>query len=38
MLDVFNVTWEGAKKPIQLYLNMYDSEELFVPVGMAARK
>jgi hypothetical protein len=38
MLDVFNVTWEGAKKPIQLYLNMYDSAELFVPLGMTARK
>jgi hypothetical protein len=38
MLDVFDVTWPGATKPVQLYLNMYDTAELLVPVGLTARK
>lgn len=38
MLDVFKVIWEGAAKPIVLYLDMYDADELFVPGGLTARK
>jgi hypothetical protein len=38
LLDVFNVTWEGLTKPVVLYLNMYDTDELFIPVGLTARQ
>ena len=38
MLDVYDVTWEGAAKPLQLYLNMYETGEMLVPVGLTARK
>lgn len=33
MLDMYNVTYEGLKKEIVLYINMYDSDTLKVPIG-----
>ena len=38
MLDVYDVTWDGGAKPVQLYLNMYESEELLIPRGLTGRK
>lgn len=33
MLDSYSVSYEEVKKPITLYINMYDSDTLKVPVG-----
>jgi len=38
MLDMYEVTYEGLNKPIILYINMYDSDVLQVPVGFTLRK
>jgi hypothetical protein len=38
LLDRYEVRWEGLKEPLILYLNMYDAEELKVPLGFSARK
>ena len=32
-LDKYQITYEGLEAPIILYINMYDSDELKVPVG-----
>lgn len=37
-LDVYEVKWKGQKKPIQLYLNIYEKGILMVPVGLSLRK
>lgn len=37
-LDVYEVRWEGQKKPIQLYLNIYEKGALQVPVGLSIKK
>ena len=37
LLDVYEVNWEGAEKPVRLYLNMYDASEVLVPVGLTSR-
>ena len=34
LLDIYEVTWSGQKEPVQIYINMYDSDLLKVPVGM----
>lgn len=33
LLDVYEITYEGLAEPITMYLNMYDSDTLKVPVG-----
>lgn len=38
MLDKYAVTYKGLDKPIILYINMYDSDVLKVPVGFSLRK
>lgn len=38
MLDMYEVIIEGASEKIILYLNMYDSGTLQVPVGFTLRK
>lgn len=37
-LDVYEVRWEGQKKPVQLYLNSYEKGALLVPVGLSIKK
>ena len=37
-LDIYEITWEGQKKPIKLYLNIYEKGILMVPVGFSLRK
>ena len=37
-LDVYEVKWKGQKKPIQLYLNIYEKGTLMVPVGLSLKK
>lgn len=36
LLDAYQVTFNGAREPVVLYLNMYDSGELYVPRGLTA--
>jgi hypothetical protein len=35
---VYELTWEGLKKPITLYLNIYERGQLMVPVGLSLKK
>lgn len=37
LLDIYIVTWKGAKEPVKIYINMYDFEEPKVPVGFKAK-
>lgn len=37
-LDVYELKWEGQKKPIKLYLNIYERGILMVPVGLSLKK
>ncbi|HEX9151486.1 MAG TPA: 2-dehydro-3-deoxyphosphooctonate aldolase [Flavobacterium sp.] len=37
-LDVYEVKWTGLKKPIKLYLNIYEKGILMVPVGFSLKK
>ncbi|MBF9220411.1 hypothetical protein [Hymenobacter ruricola] len=37
-LDIYAVTWKGQKKPVTLYLNMYEEGPLAAPVGFRAVK
>lgn len=36
-LDIYNITWEGQKKSITLYLNSYEKGELMIPMGFTAK-
>lgn len=38
MLDQFSVTYEGLEKSLVLYLNMYDSDTMKVPVGLELKQ
>ncbi len=38
LVDVYDVTYEGLKKPILVYISFYDSEKLYIPVGFTKRK
>ncbi|KAF2337582.1 MULTISPECIES: 2-dehydro-3-deoxyphosphooctonate aldolase [Flavobacterium] len=33
-LNVYELKWEGQKKPVKLYLNIYEKGILMVPVGL----
>jgi hypothetical protein len=37
-LNVYELTWEGQKKPITLYLNVYEKGILMVPMGLSLKK
>jgi hypothetical protein len=37
-LDVYQITWEGQKKPLILYLNIYEKGALLVPLGLSLKK
>ncbi|TAF68332.1 MAG: 2-dehydro-3-deoxyphosphooctonate aldolase [Flavobacterium sp.] len=37
-LDVYEIKWDGLKKPILLYLNIYERGQLMVPVGFSLKK
>ncbi|MFV8342611.1 2-dehydro-3-deoxyphosphooctonate aldolase [Flavobacterium sp. XS2P39] len=37
-LDVYEVKWEGQKKTVKLYLNIYEKGILMVPVGLTLKK
>ncbi|MCP2025719.1 hypothetical protein L1276_000859 [Flavobacterium sp. HSC-32F16] len=37
-LNVYELTWEGQKKPVTLYLNVYEKGILMVPMGLTLKK
>jgi hypothetical protein len=37
-LDVYELKWEGQKKQVKLYLNIYEKGILMVPVGLTLKK
>ena len=37
-LDVYELKWDGLKKPIKLYLNIYEKGILRVPMGLSLKK
>ena len=38
LLDKYEITYEGLETPIILYINMYDSDVLKVPVGFTLKE
>ncbi|TPG32104.1 2-dehydro-3-deoxyphosphooctonate aldolase [Flavobacterium pectinovorum] len=37
-LNVYELTWSGQRKPIKLYLNIYEKGILMVPMGLSLKK
>ena len=37
-LDIYELQWEGQKKPIKLYINIYERGYLLVPIGLSTQK
>jgi hypothetical protein len=37
-LDVYELKWDGQKKLVKLYLNIYEKGILMVPVGLSLKK
>ena len=37
MLDIYEVYWKGSDDTLSIYINMYDSTELFAPQGLTIR-
>lgn len=37
-LDIYEVYWKDQKKPIRLYLNIYERGALLVPAGLTIKK
>ena len=37
-LDVYELKWDGQKKTIKLYLNIYEKGILMVPMGLSLKK
>ncbi|WPR70516.1 2-dehydro-3-deoxyphosphooctonate aldolase [Flavobacterium sp. NG2] len=37
-LDVYELKWDGQKKPIILYMNIYEKGYLKVPMGLTVKK
>ena len=37
-LDVYELKWDGQKKPVLLYLNIYEKGILMVPTGLSLKK
>jgi len=37
-LNVYELKWEGLKKPIILYVNIYERGQLMVPLGLSLKK
>ncbi|MEZ4687236.1 MAG: 2-dehydro-3-deoxyphosphooctonate aldolase [Bacteroidia bacterium] len=38
LLDLYRITWRGAKDSLDLYINMYDPGYLMAPAGLSIRK
>ncbi|MNR68689.1 hypothetical protein D3C85_1933930 [compost metagenome] len=37
-LNVYQLSWEGLKKPITLYVNIYERGQLMIPLGLSLKK
>jgi hypothetical protein len=37
-LDVYELKWDGLKKPLILYLDIYERGQLMIPVGLSLKK
>ena len=37
-LDIYELKWEGQKKPIRLYINIYERGYILVPIGLSIKK
>ncbi|KAF2517933.1 2-dehydro-3-deoxyphosphooctonate aldolase [Flavobacterium foetidum] len=37
-LNVYELKWEGQKKPVKLYLNIYEKGILMVPMGLSIKQ
>lgn len=37
-LNVYELKWDGQKKPVTLYLNIYEKGILMVPMGLSLKK
>ena len=37
-LDIYEIRWAGQKKPVVLYLNIYEKGYLFVPMGLSLKQ
>ena len=37
LLDVYELKWEGQKRPIILYLNIYEKGLLMIPIGLTLK-
>lgn len=37
-LDVYEITWVGLRRPLKLYLNIYEKGSLMIPVGFGVKK
>jgi hypothetical protein len=37
-LDIYEIQWDGLKKPVTLYMNIYEKGALKVPVGFSLKK
>ena len=38
LLDVYELSWEGQKAPIKLYINIYEKGVLMVPMGLSLKR
>ena len=38
LVDVYEVSYEGLKEPVLIYISLYDYEPLFIPVGFTMRE
>lgn len=38
LLDLYEVRWVGQKRPVRLYVNIYEKGRLMVPVGFTLKK
>lgn len=38
LLDIYRVWWKDSKDTLNIYINMYDKGDLYIPVGFTARK
>lgn len=38
MLDRYRISWTGARDTLDVYINMYDEGDLFIPRGLTAKQ
>lgn len=38
LLDLYKVSWQGSKDTLDIYINMYDKGDLYIPVGFTAKR